>query len=174
MGNFDASRGSYYYAWLMISVIKWLRRRFPQGGGHIISALSLMAISVVSSPAFSQPPFSTPDPIDGLRGDPDRGKRVVIARDKGNCLACHVLPIPEEPFHGTVGPSLEDVGSRLQAGELRFRIIDEHRLNPDTIMPGFYKSPELLHQVLDEYAGKTILTAQEVEDVVAYLLTLKR
>lgn len=170
---FDASPGNHYYPRLMRNIMKWLRHQLPHMDMRHIRLFTLIATSAASLPTFAQEPFSTPDPVDGLRGNPNRGKAVVIARDKGNCLACHALPIPAEPYHGSVGPSLEDIGSRMKAGELRFRIIDQQRINPYTIMPGFYRKPELLQRVLDEYAGKTILTAQELEDVVAYLLTLK-
>jgi len=112
-------------------------------------------------------------PLGGLRGDAERGRQIAINRSKGNCLACHQLPIPDEEFQGTVGPPLDGVGSRLNAGQIRLRIVDEKRINPMTIMPGFYRDPDQLHRVLDEYVGKTLLNAQEVEDVVAYLLMLR-
>ncbi len=110
----------------------------------------------------------------GLKGDPRRGRKIAIARGKGNSLACHRLPIPEEEFHGTLGPPLYDIGARLTEGQIRLRIIDEKQVNPMTIMPGFYRDPSHFYRVLDEYEGKTILTPQEVEDVVAYLRTLRK
>ncbi|MGE5503833.1 MAG: sulfur oxidation c-type cytochrome SoxX [Actinomycetota bacterium] len=108
-------------------------------------------------------------PLTNDKGDPARGRIAVIK--KGNCLACHIMPIPEEPDHGDVGPPLEGVGSRLTPAELRMRIVDPKVLNPDTIMPSFYKRD--LNRVAKEWEGKTILDAQDVEDVVAYLSTLK-
>ncbi|HID45460.1 MAG TPA: sulfur oxidation c-type cytochrome SoxX [Chromatiaceae bacterium] len=114
-----------------------------------------------------------PAALGGLKGDPRRGRQIAIDRSKGNCLACHHLPVPEEEFHGTVGPPLEGVGLRLSAGQIRLRIVDEKQVNPMTIMPGFYRDPRYFDRVLDDYEGKTILTAQEVEDIVAYLLTLR-
>lgn len=113
-----------------------------------------------------------PKSLTGKPGDPVNGKKLVIHRKKGNCLACHEMPIPEEQFHGQVGPPLEDVGSRLDEGELRLRIVNPKEANPDTMMPAFYKA-DGLHRVLKSFQGKTILSAQEVEDIVAYLLTLK-
>ena len=112
-------------------------------------------------------------PLGGLRGDAQRGREWVIRQDKGNCLTCHALPIPEEGFHGTIGPALIGVGARLSTAQLRLRVADEQRLNPRSIMPGFYRDPATLNQVAWEYAGRTLLTAQEVEDVVAYLGTLR-
>ena len=97
---------------------------------------------------------------------------MAINRRQGNCLACHKLPIPEQPFHGEVGPDLSEVGGTYNAGELRLRIVDPKSLNPATIMPAFYKT-EGLNRVAKKFQGKTILTAQQVEDIIAYLVTLK-
>jgi len=112
-------------------------------------------------------------PLCGLKGDPQRGREIVIDTHGGNCLACHIMPIPEEPFHGTVGPPLFGIGARLTEGQIRLRIVDEQQLNPITIMPGFYSDPRKANRVANEFWGKTFLTAQQVEDVVAYLLTIK-
>lgn len=117
--------------------------------------------------------FAIAKPLGGLQGDPRRGRQIAISRSRGNCLACHHMPVPEEEFHGTIGPPLEGVASRLTEGQLRLRIVDEKQINPLTIMPGFYRHPKHFNRVLDGYEGKTLLNAQEVEDVLAYLLTLK-
>lgn len=108
-------------------------------------------------------------PLTDQKGDPVNGRKV--AAGKGLCLSCHVMPIPEEADHGDVGPDLAGVGSRLQPPELRMRIVDPKVLNPDTPMPSFYKKD--LNRVGKKWEGQTVLTAQEVEDVVAYLGTLK-
>ena len=105
-------------------------------------------------------------------GDPENGRAVAIHRKKGNCLACHILPIPEQSFHGEIGPDLNGVAGRYDAGELRLRLVDPKVINPDTIMPAYYRSNGL-HRVLKDFQGKTLLTAQEVEDIIAYLQTLK-
>ncbi len=112
-----------------------------------------------------------PQALTDQPGDPINGRAVAIHRQKGNCLACHVMPIPEESFHGEIGPDLNGVGSRYDAGELRLRVVDPKVINPDTIMPAFYKVNGF-HRVLADFEGKPMLTAQEVEDVVAYLQTL--
>lgn len=117
--------------------------------------------------------FAIKKPLGGLRGDAERGKQISIEPEKGGCLTCHAMPIPEESFHGDIGPSLIGVASRLTEGELRLRVVDEKQINPETIMPGYYRHPKHFILVAEDYAGKTFLTAQEVEDVVAYLLTLK-
>lgn len=93
-------------------------------------------------------------------------------RKLGNCLACHVLPIPEQPFHGEVGPDLSGVGGNLSEGEIRLRIVNPKVVNPDTIMPAFYRN-DGFERVLKKFQGKTMLSAQQVEDVVAYMMTLK-
>jgi len=82
------------------------------------------------------------------------------------------MPIPEQQFHGNLGPSLVGVGERYDEGELRLRVVDAKVVNPDTTMPAFYRSSGL-HRVLKKFQGKTILAAQDVEDIVAYLTTLK-
>ena len=112
-------------------------------------------------------------PLTNQKGNASQGRTLVIASDKGNCLACHTLPINEEPFHGNLGPDLSHIASRLSEGELRLRVVDEKQINPLSIMPGYYRNPSLFNLVANEYSGMTLLSAQEVEDVVAYLMTLK-
>ena len=105
-------------------------------------------------------------------GDPARGQAVMIDRELGNCLSCHAAPINVE-FFGTAGPTLAGVGDRLTPAQLRLRLVDSKRINPMSMMPAYYKS-EGLHRVLDEFEGKRILTAQQIEDVIAYLATFKQ
>lgn len=112
-----------------------------------------------------------PAPLDDLDGEPVRGRDIVAGR-KGNCLACHEAPIPEEPFHGNLGPPLDGIGSRASAGALRLRLVSPRTLNPDTVMPAFHQV-EGLRRVVAPHRGSPILTAQEIEDVIAYLLTLR-
>lgn len=110
--------------------------------------------------------------LTGRPGDAGRGRAIVASRSVGLCLLCHSGPIPEERFQGTLSPSLAGAGSRWSEGQLRLRIVDGTRLNPDTIMPAYYRTTGLQH-VAKAFAGKTILTAEQIEDVVAYLVTLK-
>jgi sulfur-oxidizing protein SoxX len=142
-------------------------------GLMLLLGFALPAVAVEPYYAWQVDEFAINQPLGGLQGDPARGKKVVIDKNRGNCLTCHAMPIPEEPFHGTIGPSLAGIASRLNEGQLRLRIVDEKQINPMTIMPGYYRDPKNFNLVLDEYSGKTFLTAQEVEDVVAYLMTLK-
>jgi len=112
-----------------------------------------------------------PEPLTDQPGDPARGRRIVLERDGGDCTICHAMPLPQREFHGTVGPPLDGIGSRATAGVLRLRLVDPKAFNAETIMPAYYKV-EGLHRVLDRYGAKPILTAQQIEDVIAYLLTL--
>lgn len=105
-------------------------------------------------------------------GDAKNGRKLAINRKKGNCLACHAMPIPEQQFHGEVGPALNGVASRYSVAEMRLRIVDPKVLNEDTIMPAFYKDSGF-HRVHKKFKGKSVLAAQEVEDILAYLTTLK-
>ena len=88
------------------------------------------------------------------------------------CLICHVLPLPDEPDMGAIGPSLIGVGDRLTEAELRQRLVDPKELNPETIMPSYYQVDQL-YRVAESYRGRTIYRAQELEDVVAFLASLK-
>jgi sulfur-oxidizing protein SoxX len=113
-----------------------------------------------------------PEPLTGKPGDPDKGRAIVANRQAGLCLLCHSGPFPEERFQGNLSPTLAGAGSRWSTGQLRLRVVDAQRLNPDTIMPPYYRLAGL-NRVAPGFSGKTILTAEQVEDVVAYLATLK-
>ena len=105
-------------------------------------------------------------------GNPERGRQIVANRQVGLCLLCHAAPIPEERFQGDLAPDLKGVGSRLPEAQIRARIVDPSKANPDSIMPAYYKT-EGLERVANAYRGKTILSAEQIEDVVAYLVSLK-
>jgi L-cysteine S-thiosulfotransferase len=113
-----------------------------------------------------------PAPLLGLTGDAARGRAIVANRQKGLCLLCHSGPIPEERFQGNLAPSLAGAGSRSTEGQIRLRMVDSRRVNPESVMPA-YHAEEGLQRVGRTFAGKPVLTAQEIEDVVAYLGTLK-
>jgi len=112
-------------------------------------------------------------PLCGHVGNAGRGKAIASDASKGNCLACHQLPIDGIEAYGTIGPPLEGVGSRLSEGLIRLRVVDTRHISPMSIMPGFYRNPGLINRPGKKYAGRTFLTAQQVEDVIAYLVTLK-
>ena len=113
-----------------------------------------------------------PASLTGAAGDPVRGRAVIVDRRIGACLLCHTGPFPEEKFQGTLAPDLSGAGSRWSEGELRLRLVDPTRLNPDTIMPAYYRVDGLT-RVGQAWRGKPILTAEQIEDVVAFLVTLR-
>lgn len=110
--------------------------------------------------------------LTGKPGDAAAGRKAAINRKQGNCLACHMMPIPEQPFHGEIAPDLAGIASRYSEGEIRLRIVDSKIINPDSFMPAFYRNTGFT-RVLKKFKGKTILSAEQVEDIVAYLMTLK-
>ena len=113
-----------------------------------------------------------PQSLTGAPGDPVRGRAIVASRQVGLCLLCHSGPFPEERFQGDLAPSLAGAGSRSTEGQLRLRIVDASRLNSATIMPPYYRT-DGLDRVAPNFRGKPVLTAEQIEDVVAYLTTLR-
>jgi sulfur-oxidizing protein SoxX len=113
-----------------------------------------------------------PESLTGAKGDAERGRSIVVNRQVGLCLLCHSGPFPEEKFQGTLAPDLKGTGARWSEGQLRLRIVDASHLNPNTIMPPYYRV-EGLTRVAPAFQGKPVLTAEQIEDVVAYLATLR-
>lgn len=113
-----------------------------------------------------------PQTLTGTPGDAARGRAIVANRQQGLCLLCHTGPIPEERFQGNLAPDLSSAGSRWTEGQLRLRIADTQRLNPASIMPAYYRVDGLT-RVGTNWQGKPVLDAQQIEDVVAFLLTLR-
>ena len=111
-------------------------------------------------------------PLTAQPGDPVRGRQIVENRQLSACLLCHSGPFPEPHLQGTIGPSLAGVGSRLTAGQIRMRLIDARRLNPDTVMPPYYVV-DGLNRTGRAWQGRPALSAQQIEDVVAFLATLR-
>lgn len=146
-------------------------------------ALVATLLVLASPPAVAQTllPFAATNgaiaaPLGGVRGNATRGRAVVFDPERGNCTICH--PIPDngpggDPrLHGNVAPTLAGVGARLGEGQLRLRLVDGTRINPDTVMPPYYRIDGLA-RVGDAWRGRPVLQAGEIEDIVAYLLTLK-
>ena len=106
-------------------------------------------------------------------GDPLRGRAIVASRQTGLCLLCHSGPFPEERFQGNLAPELSISAGRLSAPQLRARIMDASRFNPGTIMPTYYKAQNL-QRVAPKFIGQSLLNEQEIEDVVAFLVSLNR
>ena len=126
-------------------------------------------MSLLAGNAFAAD--SIPASLTGAKGDPARGRAIVAKRQVGLCLLRHSGPFPEERFQGDLAPDLRSA-ARLSEGQIRQRIVDSTKVNPQSIMPAYYRS-EGLERVAPVYRGKTILTAEQIEDVVAYLTTLK-
>jgi L-cysteine S-thiosulfotransferase len=153
----------------------------------IFSCIVGLAVTSVS-PAASQavlplPPFNVvvtagvaaiPAPLTGKPGDPKEGGKVVVERRLGNCLSCHEIDaLRREAFHGDVGPSLDGVAGRWDSGTLRMIVVNAKKVfGEETVMPAFYRV-DGLNRVRPECSGKPILTAQQVEDVVAFLATAR-
>jgi sulfur-oxidizing protein SoxX len=134
--------------------------------------------SIFTAPALAQetrPEIvgdAIPQPLVATRGDPARGRAIVVDRQVGLCLLCHSGPFPEQRLQGTLAPELAGAGRRWSEGQLRLRIVDAAKANPATTMPPYYRTDGLV-RVASAYRGKTLLTAQQIEDVVAFLKTLR-
>jgi len=109
--------------------------------------------------------------LTGAPGDAARGRALVVARSS-TCILCHSGPFPEQKFQGDLAPSLAGAGSRASAGQLRLRLVDAVSLNAATIMPSYYRL-DGLHRVGATWRGKPILSAEQIEDMVAYLASLR-
>jgi sulfur-oxidizing protein SoxX len=139
-----------------------------------------MFLALSALPAAAQEPLKAftvvgdaiPAPLTGEKGDLARGRAIVMDRQVGLCLLCHSGPFPEERLQGTMAPDLKGTGTRWSEGQLRLRIVDAGRLNPLTIMPPFYRI-DGLQRVAPSFRGKPVLTAEQIEDVVAFLATLQ-
>lgn len=141
------------------------------------SRIGLGAALLAVSPAAALEPFAVVGdailaPLGGLSGDGQRGAALVRDRERGNCLICHQGAEPSEPFQGSIGPPLAGVGARLDAGQIRLRLVDASLLNAQTVMPPYFRT-ENLQDVAPAFRGKPALSAQEIEDVVSYLATLR-
>ena len=109
--------------------------------------------------------------LTGAPGDAARGRALLLARTT-TCILCHIGPFPEARFQGDLAPDLTGAGNRWTVSQLRLRVVDASRFNPETIMPSYYRDDGLV-RVGRNFAGKPILSAVEIEDIVAYLATLR-
>ena len=141
-------------------------------------ALVVVASCVMSGAAIAETlrPYTIvddaiPASLTGDKGDPARGRAIVVAR-QNTCLLCHSGPFPEQRFQGDLAPNLRGTGSRWSEGQLRLRMVDASHLNPATIMPSYYRV-EGLQRVAEPLRGKPVLSAEQIEDVVAYLMSLR-
>ncbi len=151
----------------------------PRSGAKRLAAAALVCVAAIESNAARAQVASyrivgdaVPEALDGKTGDVARGRQIVLDRNNGNCLICHAVPEPQERFMGELGPDLTGVGARLSAGQIRLRLIDQSVLNPATVMPPYHRVTGLA-RVATRYKDKPVLTAQDIEDAVAYLAALK-
>ena len=135
--------------------------------------LCLPALAIAQPSPYEVVGDAIPASLTGAVGDATKGRSIVANRQVGLCLLCHSGPLPEERFQGNLAPSLAGAGSRWSEGQLRLRLTDSRRLSPDTIMPAYYRT-EGLTQVAKNLQGQPLLAAQQIEDVLAYLMTLKQ
>jgi L-cysteine S-thiosulfotransferase len=142
-------------------------------GGYLAAAALAWACS--ASADELRPYIVTGDSIaeslTGAPGDAARGRKLIVERTN-TCILCHSGPFPEEKFQGDLAPNFSGAGSRWTVGQLRLRLVDASRLNPQTIMPSYYRVDGLVH-VAQAFRGKPILSADQIEDIVAYLATLR-
>ncbi len=144
--------------------------------GRLIAATLLFLALSPSVRAEDVVPFTVRgDGIDrplAAPGDPARGRAIAASRQQGLCLLCHGAPLPEERFQGNLAPDLGGVGARYTEAQLRLRVVDARRVHPASFMPAFHSTANL-SRVGSAWQGKPILSAQQVEDVVAWLSTLR-
>ncbi|HVW92479.1 MAG TPA: sulfur oxidation c-type cytochrome SoxX [Devosia sp.] len=147
-------------------------RQHHRGNVRLIALAAGLALLAGHAAAAGPPGLDKP--LTGKPGDPANGLKLVLDANKGDCTACHSFPVPGMPpdAFGDLAPPLAGVGKLLSVAQLRQRIVDPQVVTPGTIMPSYF-STSGLYRVDPKYAGKTILSAQEVEDVVSYLATLK-
>lgn len=137
----------------------------------LAGAIVLMSCSEAPAPLVGTNSVvgdAIPQALTKAAGDYDSGEFIFVDRDLGHCILCHVVRGLDAEFQGDVGPDLSGVGDRLDAGQLRLRIVDYQIVRPGTLMPSYYRIHDL-YQVGNSFDGKAILSAQDVEDLVAYL-----
>jgi len=144
-----------------------VQHRWPLG------VVVLLGMNIAAAqPSFEVVGDGIPKPLSADPGDAARGRAIVANRQVGLCLLCHTAPIAEERFQGTLAPDLAGAGTRSTAAQLRLRLADSRRVNPQSIMPAYFRA-DGLSRVGKNWQGKTLLGAQQIEDVIAYLVSLR-
>ncbi len=143
-----------------------------QSAGAAAASLPTPASARAALTAYAMEGDSIPLSLTGTAGDAARGRAIVASRQQGLCLLCHSGPFPEARFQGDLAPTLAGSGSRWSEGQLRLRLVDASSLNPATIMPSYYRTQDLV-RTSAAWQGKPVLSAQQIEDVVSFLVTLK-
>jgi L-cysteine S-thiosulfotransferase len=147
------------------------------------AAVAIGLAALLALPAGAQGPVANralpeAEPLAVSRpADPANGRKIIVERRRGFCLLCHSGPFPEERFHCDLAPSLAGAGARFTAAQLRARLIDSTAINAETIMPPYFRAENGKNgggnRIGPAFAGKPILTAEEIEDVTAFLATLR-
>jgi L-cysteine S-thiosulfotransferase len=146
--------------------------------GDVSAALIAVALALGNAnagaalPAYEIVGDGIPAPLAAEAGDSGRGRALVVAHDAANCVLCHAVSDPAIRFSGDVGPPLDGIARRLTTAQLRLRVVDDAQVNRATVMPSYFKVAGLV-QVAAPYVDKPILSAREVEDIVAWLATLQ-
>jgi sulfur-oxidizing protein SoxX len=140
--------------------------------GIALAISALLALPIPSQAQIIWYGDAIPSSLSGQPGDPIKGRIIVTSRQTGLCILCHAGPFPEERFQGNLAPDLKLSVAYLSAAQLRARLVDPSKTNANTIMPAYFRIDHL-QRVAPPFAGKTVLSAQEIEDVIAYLLTIK-
>jgi sulfur-oxidizing protein SoxX len=141
-----------------------------------VSLAAVLLAAPCAAGAQALPPYAIvddaiPEPLTPARGDATRGRALVVERSS-TCILCHSGPFPEQKFQGDLAPDLAGSGSRWSEGQLRLRLVDASRLNAATIMPSYYRV-DGLNRVGTPWRGKPILSAEQIEDIVAFLGSLR-
>lgn len=140
--------------------------------GIALAISALLALPIPSQAQIIWDGDAIPNSLSGQAGDPIKGRTIVTSRQTGLCILCHAGPFPEERFQGNLAPDLKLSIANLSAAQLRARLVDPSKTNINTIMPAYFRIDHL-QRVAPPFVGKTVLSAQEIEDVIAYLLTIK-
>jgi len=128
------------------------------------SAQSAQSVKSIKSVKSSD----TTAPLSSVQASAALGREAFLERDQGHCVLCHRIEGLAAPFQGNLGPDLTDVGARLSPAQIRYRIVDASRLNPESVMPPYFRT-DGLNQVAESYVGQTILPAETIEHLVRYL-----
>jgi sulfur-oxidizing protein SoxX len=142
---------------------------------HFLNCFLMLLALTISNPLIAQTAVKDviTESLSGKPGDATKGRVIVLSRQTGLCILCHNGPFPEERFQGNLAPDLAVSAARLSKEQLRARIVDASQFNPDSIMPSYYQKDHFT-RVAPQYAGKSILSAQDIEDVVEFLVSLKQ
>lgn len=140
--------------------------------GIALAISALLALPIPSQAQIIWDGDAIPNSLSGQAGDPIKGRTIVTSRQTGLCILCHAGPFSEERFQGNLAPDLKLSVANLSAAQLRARLVDPSKTNTNTIMPAYFRIDHL-QRVAPPFVGKTVLSAQEIEDVIAYLLTIK-